>query len=49
MSTESVKIKTDTVDKVRKIVKKSGQTIGAFATIAIDAAAEKEIKKLKIK
>lgn len=45
MSTESVKIETTTVDKVRRVVKQTKQSIGGFVAIAV----EKEIKRLKIK
>lgn len=49
MSTESVKIDKEVLVKVRKIVKKTKQTIGGYIYMAVDAAADVEMKKLKIK
>jgi predicted transcriptional regulator len=49
MSTESVKIEKATVDKVRKVAKKTKQSIGGIVTLATDAYVDKEIKRLKIK
>jgi hypothetical protein len=49
MSTESVKIPSSVLKKVRKYVKGTKQTIGGYITIAIERALKEDQKPQEIK